>query len=575
MFGIARLNTLARYEAPAGPAGSFGLYKVLDNPNAFGTVVSDNFGNSAAISNSYAIVGARNEDDSGGTVSGKAYIYSTTTGSLLYTLNNPNAYDTSANDNFGYSVAISESHAIVGAYLEGDAGGLSSGKAYIYSTSTGSLLYTLNNPNAYDTSTGDGFGWSVAITNSYAIVGAYQEDDAGGTGSGKAYIYSTSTGSLLYTLNNPNAYDTSATDQFGTSVGISESYAIVSARLEDDASGSSQGKAYIYSTSTGSLLYTLDNPNTYASAGDAFGQFVDISESYAIVSTISEDEAGQGTTYGSSGKAYIYSTTTGSLITTLDDPNAFLSPSNDQFGTGVGITNSYAIVGAQGEGDAGGSSSGKAYIYSINPADHISINDSGISLISSVTAGTTTIVITATAQVGDIAVLFDTSTTTTDVTPSGWTSINGATTTGIRTNISYRILTSGDAGSTITGMAGTTRKVMLLFRDWSTTAPTINVTIPSSQATTAAPTSQTIAAGAAGAKSIYLAAYGATSTTPTRGFTQTGFNAQQVSSVSAPGLWAHYTIRNIGVNSITQASATITMTDGGTNTLQSFRMNIS
>ena len=47
------------------------------------------------------------------------------------------------------------------------------------------LVHTLDNPNAYDTSTNDYFGWSVAITDTYAIVGAYAEDDAGGDGSGK------------------------------------------------------------------------------------------------------------------------------------------------------------------------------------------------------------------------------------------------------------------------------------------------------------------------------------------------------------------------------------------------------
>jgi len=50
-------------------------------------------------------------------------------------------------------------------------------------------VWTLDNPNAYDTSEGDQFGQSVAISETYTVVGAYYEDDAGGTNSGKAYIY--------------------------------------------------------------------------------------------------------------------------------------------------------------------------------------------------------------------------------------------------------------------------------------------------------------------------------------------------------------------------------------------------
>ena len=64
---------------------------------------------------------------------------------------------------------------IVGAYAEDDAGGASSGKAYIYNTATGALLHTLDNPNAYGTSANDLFGSSVAISDTYAIVGAYAE----------------------------------------------------------------------------------------------------------------------------------------------------------------------------------------------------------------------------------------------------------------------------------------------------------------------------------------------------------------------------------------------------------------
>ena len=58
-----------------------------------------------------------------------------TTGSLLHTLNNPNAYGTSADDYFGYSVSISGTNVIVGAYGEGDAGGSVFGKAYLYQIS--------------------------------------------------------------------------------------------------------------------------------------------------------------------------------------------------------------------------------------------------------------------------------------------------------------------------------------------------------------------------------------------------------------------------------------------------------
>jgi outer membrane protein assembly factor BamB len=336
------------------------LLYTLDNPNPYGTSTSDQFGRYVSISDNYAIASAASEDDAGGNNSGKAYIFNPSTGALLHTLDNPNAYSTSGGDSFGVNVSICDNYAIVGANNEDDVGGTSSGKAYIFDPSTGSLLHTLDNPNAYSTSASDGFGFSVSICDNYAIVGAYGEDDVGGTNSGKAYIFNPSTGALLYTLDNPNAYSTSQSDLFGYAVSISDSYAIVGAYAEDDAGGTNSGKAYIFNPSTGALLYTLDNPNAYStSASDQFGLSVSISNNYAIVGANSEDDVG-GT---SSGKAYIFDPSTGSLLYTLDNANAYSTSSGDQFGRSVSISDNYAIVGAWLEDDAIGTNSGKAYIY--------------------------------------------------------------------------------------------------------------------------------------------------------------------------------------------------------------------
>ena len=51
------------------------------------------------------------------------------------------------------------------------------------------LIQTYNNPNAYGTSADDQFGFSVSISGTNVIVGAYREDESGGTDSGKAYFY--------------------------------------------------------------------------------------------------------------------------------------------------------------------------------------------------------------------------------------------------------------------------------------------------------------------------------------------------------------------------------------------------
>jgi len=338
------------------------LLQTLDNPNAYGTSANDYFGSSVAISGDKCIVSAVYEDDSGGTTSGKAYIFDVTTGNLLQTLDNPNAYGTSANDNFGYIVAISGDKCIVGSHYEDDSGGITSGKAYIFDVTTGNLLQTLDNPNAYGTSANDRFGESVAISGNKCIVGARYEDDAGGTNSGKAYIFDVTTGNFLHTLDNPNAYGTSANDYFGYMVAISGDKCIVSAHGEDDAGGNASGKAYVFNVTTGNLLHTLDNPNPYGTSyQDYFSYRVAIDGNKCIVGAYYEDDAG-GT---NSGKAYIFDVTTGNLLHTLDNPNVYGSSENDYFGRGISIDGNKCIVGANGEDEAGGDRSGKAYIFAV------------------------------------------------------------------------------------------------------------------------------------------------------------------------------------------------------------------
>ena len=348
---------------------SFELVFTLDNPNPYDgyASASDNFGAAGATSNTYTIVGAPLEDAATGINSGAAYIFSNATGQLLHTLTNPNAYGVVANDYFGTSVAINETYAAVGASGDEDAGGSSSGKVYIYSAATGELIYTLANPSAYGTSAGDGFGNAIEMSSDYIIVCANGEDDASGTSSGKAYVYSLSNGQLLYTFNNPNATGTSTNDSFGISVSITNTHAIVGAHQED-VGGSASGSAYIFSLSNGQLLYTLNNPNGYSTAAtDYFGRAVGISSNYAVVGAYGEDDAGGLT----SGKAYIYSLSNGQLVRTINNPNPVSTSANDNFAFYLDVSDTHVVFSAHQEGTITGDGAGKAYVYELSTGSRI------------------------------------------------------------------------------------------------------------------------------------------------------------------------------------------------------------
>ena len=333
------------------------LVHTLDNPNAYGESENDYFGREVSIDGNYAMVGVQNEDDAAANDSGKAYIFNVTTGELVWTLSNPNYNGINGSDLFGSSVAVSGNYAVVGAYDEDSPTGTNSGVAFIYTIANQSYHVALVNPVADGNDSAEQFGRAVAISGEYVIVGARYNSGTGG----KAYIYNASTGALVHALDNPSANDPTG-DQFGNAVAINGNYALVSAYAEDDASGSESGKVYVFNVTTGALLHTLDNPNAYGtSVSDYFGYSVSISGNYAIIGALLEDDAGGS----ASSKAYIFNVTTGALVITLDNPNAYGTSANDMFGYSVSISGNYAIVGAYYEDDAVGTNSGKAYIYQL------------------------------------------------------------------------------------------------------------------------------------------------------------------------------------------------------------------
>ena len=137
------------FKTTNGTWSDVSLLHSIVNPGAF-PYQSDIFGRSVSISGDYGIFTAYLDDDDGSTNSGKAYIYNLTAGGLVSTLDNPNAFGTGVSDYFGYSATISGNYAAVGAMEEDDSDGTSSGKVYTYSlvdpTSTSYVTYAeLNN----------------------------------------------------------------------------------------------------------------------------------------------------------------------------------------------------------------------------------------------------------------------------------------------------------------------------------------------------------------------------------------------------------------------------------------------
>ncbi len=318
--------------------------------------VGDNFGNSVAISGTRVVVGCA-YNDTGTFDTGSAYVYEMSSGTPtvpIATLNNPSP---AVDDYFGWSVAVSGTRVVVGAYQD-DTGTIDAGSAYVYEMSSGTPtvpIATLNNPSPV---VDDYFGWSVAVSGTRVVVGAYQ-DDTGAGDAGSAYVYEMSSGTPtvpIATLNNPSP---ASFDRFGSSVAISGTKVVVGA-YQDDTGAGDAGSAYVYEMSSGTPtvpIFTLTNPGP--AAGDDFGDAIAISGTRVVVGARLDDTGATN-----AGSAYVYDLSSGTPtvpIFTLNNPSP---AANDYFGWSVAISGTRVIVSALLD-DTGASGSGSAYVYDL------------------------------------------------------------------------------------------------------------------------------------------------------------------------------------------------------------------
>jgi hypothetical protein len=227
---------------------------------------NDYFASSVAVSGSTAVVGA---PDSTSTLGGAAYVF-VRSGSTWSQQAKLQGADRGFGDVFGTSVAVSGSTAVVGAPSHNG----NTGAAYVFVRS-GTKWPQRAELTAADAAGGDQFGSSVAMSGSTVVVGAPYRN--GHTGAAYAFVGSGRTWSQQGEL---TAADGAFGDFLGWSVAVSGSTAVAGAF----GSNSSVGAAYVFVLGAGSVWSQqakLANPSGVA--GDKFGNSVAIAKSSAMV----------------------------------------------------------------------------------------------------------------------------------------------------------------------------------------------------------------------------------------------------------------------------------------------------
>jgi len=307
------------------------------------------FGYSVSISGSVAVIGAPFSDGAG-SESGSAYVFRWN-GSTWSQEAKLTASDAAAGDRFGYSVSISGDVALIGAYLDDDAGS-KSGSAYVFRWD-GATWSQEAKLTASDAAAFDEFGQSVSINGNVAVIGAYLDGDAG-LYSGSAYVFRWNGASWLQEAK-LTASDAAAGDNFGWSVSTSGDEAVIGAHRDGHA-GSLSGSAYVFRWNGASWLQEVKLTASDAGVGDEFGYSVSISGSVAVIGANGDDDGGDR-----SGSAYVFRWDGAGWLQesklTASDAAAL-----DAFGGSVSISGDVAVIGAYLDDDGGGES-GSAYVF--------------------------------------------------------------------------------------------------------------------------------------------------------------------------------------------------------------------
>jgi hypothetical protein len=291
------------------------------------------FGWSVAVSGSTAVVGAPYANS----YTGAAYVFSKVDGTWTQEAE-LTATDAASGDEFGWSVAISGTTVAIGApdhyygigaaYVFTDTGGTWSEQAELNATGLGTM-------------TGVKFGYSVVTSGATVMVGA----DGYNAKAGAVFVF-TDTGGTWTQQATLTPADAGADDQFGWSMAVSGSTLLVSAvKAHDDT-----GAVYVFSDTGGTWAQQAELTASDGAAENYFGDKVAISGSRIV--------AGAPGHHDEQGAAYVF-TGSGATWKQVGELTASDGGPDDCFGWAVGLSGKTVLVGAeQTHGD-----SGAAYVF--------------------------------------------------------------------------------------------------------------------------------------------------------------------------------------------------------------------
>jgi len=299
------------------------------------------FGWSVSVSGSTAVVGAPYANTSAANYTGAAYIF-TRQGGTWTQQAELTASDAAVGDDFGWSVSISGTTVVIGA--PGHYYGI--GSAYVFTETNGSWTQQAELLAAGQEGTGGSkFGWSVVTSGSTAMVGADQYSGA----LGAVYDFTDSGGTWTEQGTLSGAPIVTG-DKFGWSMALSGSTLVVSA-----VKHGGNGAIFVFTDEGGTWTYQATLTAGDGASNDYFGDKVATNGKRIVAGAPGHNQT-QGAAYVFDGSGDTW-TQTAELTASDGGPN-------DCFGWSMGLSGTTVLVGAEQTNN----DSGAAYVFKKNGA---------------------------------------------------------------------------------------------------------------------------------------------------------------------------------------------------------------
>ena len=318
-------------------------------------VTFDLFGQAVATNGETVFVGALGDNEVS-TSAGAVYVYRKV-GEVWTFQDQLLASDAETFDNFGRSLATTESTLVVGA--EGDDTACpadpfcNSGAAYVFEEIGGTWTED-DKLVPSDPEEGDFFGRVVAIDATTIVVGAEEEDESG-SNAGAAYVFENDGGGWTE-VEKLLADDGAKDDNFGAAVAVAGTTVVVGARRDDDG-GNASGSAYVFDEIGGLWTQSQKLTASDASIADNFGSAVSMQAGTIVVGAPSDDHGG----FNGAGSVYRF-IQAGSTWTEEQKLIAADARASHQFGNAVAPDGDVLAIGAFGDDDVG-PESGAVYLF--------------------------------------------------------------------------------------------------------------------------------------------------------------------------------------------------------------------